>query len=283
MGISLDDGHHPGRMFLFCTGGVTPVTIDVSEKRARFRDLHREGLFALPNPWDLGSLRRLEAMGWRAVATTSSGLAWSLGRADGELSRDDVLAHLGTMCAATDLPVNADFEDGYAEDLGGLADNVRAAVAAGVGGLSIEDQKGGRLYEVSEAVERLAAARAALDGAGADVVLVGRAEGILLGAASLGETVDRLVAYAAAGADCLYAPCVDDLGAIAEIVAAVAPKPVNVLMWGEAMRVADLAALGVRRVSLGGALAAAAWSGFEAAARLFRDEGRVAPRAPSFR
>ncbi|TBW39796.1 isocitrate lyase/phosphoenolpyruvate mutase family protein [Siculibacillus lacustris] len=253
------------------------------EKRARFRRLHEAGCHLLPNPWDLGGARRLEALGFEALATTSSGLAWSLGKADGEATLDEVLAHLRHLCPATDLPINADFEDGYAASLADLARNVAAAIDTGVCGLSIEDQRGGVLSERSAAVDRLTAARAAIDASGADVILVGRAEGILLGAADLADTVGRLVAYAEAGADCLYAPCVADLGAIAEIVAAVAPKPVNVLLWGAAMRVDALAALGVRRVSLGGALAAAAWTGFETAARRFRDEGAVAPRDPSFR
>lgn len=257
--------------------------IDEAEKRARFRALHESGCFLLPNPWDLGSLRRLGGMGFSAVASTSSGLAWSLGKADGTATLNEVLAHLRMLCAATDLPVNADFEDGYAASLDELARNVIAAVEVGVAGLSIEDQKGGLLYDRAEAVDRIAAARAAIDTTGADVVLVGRAEGRLLGTATLDDTIARLVAYAHAGADCLYAPCIEDLGAIAEIVAAVAPKPINVLLWGEAMRVADLAALGVRRVSVGGALAAAAWTGFEIAARLLRDEGRVMPRDPRFR
>lgn len=257
--------------------------LDTREKRARFRALHAAGCFLLPNPWDLGSLRRLEASGFDAVASTSSGLAWSLGRADGSVTCDEALAHLRLLCRSTDLPVNADFEDGYAASLDGVARNVAAAVETGVSGVSIEDQKGGRLYDLSRSVERLRAARAAVDASGADVLLVGRAEGILLGAATLDDTVARLVAYADAGADCLYAPCIEDLGAVAEVVAAVAPKPVNVLLWGETMRVADLAAIGVRRVSVGGALAAAAWAGFEVAARAFRDEGRVMPRDPRFR
>lgn len=255
--------------------------IAVEEKRARFRALHAEGCFVLPNPWDLGSLRRLEVAGFSAVASTSSGLAWSLGRADGEVTRDEVLDHLARLAAATDLPVNADFEDGYAEGLDALSANVAAAVATGIAGLSIEDQRGGRLHDAGEAVERLTAAREAIAATGADVVLIGRAEGILLGTASLADTVERLVAYAQAGADCLYAPCLTDLGAVAEVVAAVAPKPVNVLLWAD-LRVDDLARTGVRRVSLGGALAAAAWKGFDGAVRLLREEGRVAPRGAAF-
>lgn len=256
--------------------------ISVEEKRARFRALHESGCFVLPNPWDVGSLRRLEAAGFVAFASTSSGLAWSLGKADGEATFDEVLAHLSTLVAATDRPINADFEDGYAADLAGLDRTVTAAVATGIAGLSIEDQRDGRLFAAAEAAERIATARAAIDRTGADVVLVGRSEGILLGAAGLAQTVARLVAYADAGADCLYAPCIDDRGAVAELVAAVAPKPVNVLLWGS-LRVADLAALGVRRVSLGGALAAAAWQGFDAAVRRLVEDGAVAPRAPAFR
>lgn len=257
--------------------------ISVEMKRRRFRDLHQDGCFVLPNPWDIGSLRRLEATGFSAVATTSSGLAWSLGKSDGEVTLHEALDHLTTICAATDLPVNADFEDGYAVGLPEFEANVAAAAATGVAGLSIEDQRGGRLFDRAEAVERLAAARAVLDRAVGGAMLIGRAEGVLLGTASLAETVERLVAYAAAGADCLYAPCVTDLGAIAEIVAAVAPKPVNVLLWGEDMRVSDLASRGVRRVSLGGALAAAARTGFDQAVRLLVEEGRVAPRGAAHR
>lgn len=254
------------------------MSLNVAEKRARFRAMHQEGLFLLPNPWDVGGVRRLEAMGYRAIASTSAGLAWSLGRKDYQLTLDEVLAHLTELCAATDLPVNADFENGFADDPDGVAANVALAVATGVCGVSIEDSTRTGLYERSLAVERIAAAREAIDRSGADVVLVGRSEGFIAGRPDWAETLARLVAYGQAGADCLYAPGVTDLGCLRELVAAVAPKPVNVLLWGEAMRVADLAAIGVRRVSTGGALAAAAWSGFEAAARMVLEEGRVPPR-----
>lgn len=254
------------------------MSLTVAEKRARFREMHREGLFLLPNPWDVGGVRRLEAMGYRAIASTSAGLAWSLGRKDYQLTLDEVLAHLTDLAAATDLPVNADFENGFADDPDGVAANVALAVATGICGVSIEDSTRTGLYERPLAVERVAAAREAIDRSGADVVLVGRSEGYIAGRPDWSETLARLVAYAEAGADCLYAPGVTDLGSLRELVAAVAPKPVNVLLWGEAMRVSDLAAIGVRRVSTGGALAAAAWSGFEAAARMVLDEGRVPPR-----
>jgi 2-methylisocitrate lyase-like PEP mutase family enzyme len=251
------------------------MALSVAEKRAAFRALHEDGCFVLPNPWDLGSLRRLERMGFKAVASTSSGFAWSMGREDGDMSRDEVLAHLTMLCGATDLPLNADFEAGFAEDAAGVAANVARAVATGVAGLSIEDRVGRELYETPLAVERMRAAREA---AGSDVVLVGRSEGFLIGLTDLDATIRRLVAYAEAGADCLYAPGIKDIGAIREVVAAVRPKPVNVLLMGPEMRVSELAAAGVRRVSVGGGLAASAWKGFDHAAKLLQDEGWMPPR-----
>ncbi|MBT9288208.1 isocitrate lyase/PEP mutase family protein [Prosthecodimorpha staleyi] len=254
------------------------MAIETAEKRRNFHEMHREGCFLLPNPWDLGSLRRLEAMGFRAVASTSSGLAWTRGRKDYELDRATVLAHLAELAGATDLPVNADFENGFAEAPEGVAESVALAVATGIAGLSIEDAADGALYERDLAVARIAAARAAIDAAGGDTLLVARSEAYLVGRPDLAEVIARLTAFAEAGADCLYAPGMTDLDEIAETVRAVAPKPINVLMRGPDMRVADLAARGVRRVSVGGALAAAAWAGFDAAARLFQEEGRVPPR-----
>jgi 2-methylisocitrate lyase-like PEP mutase family enzyme len=253
------------------------MAVDLAAKRAAFRALHAEGCFVLPNPWDLGSARRLERMGFRALASTSSGLAWSMGREDGELSRDEVLNHLRFLCAATDLPVNADFEAGFADDAEAVAANVALAVGAGVAGLSIEDRTGRELYELGLAVDRIRAAREAIDRTGEDVLLVGRSEGFLIGQTSVDATIKRLVAYAGAGADCLYAPGMKDLTAIAEVVSAVAPKPVNVLLLS-GMRIADLAAAGVRRVSTGGGLAAAAWAGFDRVARQLVEEGTVPPR-----
>lgn len=254
------------------------MAADLATRRAAFRALHREDCFVLPNAWDVGSAVRLARMGFKALASTSSGAAWAMGREDGELSRDAVLVHLRTLVEATDLPVNADFEAGFADDPAGVGANVELAVATGVAGLSIEDRIGKELYEPALAVERIRAAREAIDRTGEDVLLVGRSEGFLIGRTQLDQTIARLTAYAEAGADCLYAPGVNDIGAIREIVAAVAPKPVNVLLIKPEMRVAELAAAGVRRVSVGGGLAAAAWKGFDQAARMLVEEGRMPAR-----
>ncbi|HEX6016445.1 MAG TPA: isocitrate lyase/phosphoenolpyruvate mutase family protein, partial [Geminicoccaceae bacterium] len=182
------------------------MALDLRSKRAAFRSLHDEGCFVLPNPWDIGGVRRLEKLGFVALASTSAGLAWALGREDGEVSRDDVLSHLRVLCASTDLPVNADFEAGFAGWPEEVAANVRLAVDTGVAGLSVEDRTGRELYPLPLAVERIKASREAIDQAGADVVLVGRSEGFLVGRADIDATVERLAAYADAGADCLYAP-----------------------------------------------------------------------------
>jgi 2-methylisocitrate lyase-like PEP mutase family enzyme len=245
---------------------------DLAARRAQFRALHAENCFVLPNPWDAGSARRLQRMGFLALASTSAGAAWAAGRDDGELTRDEVLAHLTMLCAATSLPVNADFEAGFADDPEGVAANAALAAATGIAGLSIEDRTGTTLYDTTLAAERIAAARAALNRAAPDVLLVGRTEGFLIGHTDLAPTIERLLAYARAGADCVYAPGVTDLGAIRELVAAVAPVPVNVLLRGT-LRVADLAACGVRRISTGAALAWAAWTGFEAAAKALHEQG----------
>jgi 2-methylisocitrate lyase-like PEP mutase family enzyme len=255
------------------------MPVDLRARRAAFRALHREGCFVLPNPWDLGSVRRLERLGFKAIASTSAGYAWSLGREDGELSRDEVLDHLRALCAGTDLPVSADFEAGFADDAAGVAANVALAVGTGVAGLSIEDRAGKELYGLTLAAERIRAAREVIDRTGEDVLLVGRSEGFLIGQTDLDATIKRLVAYADAGADCLYAPGIKDISAIAAVVSAVAPKPVNVLLMGPEMSVTELAAVGVRRVSVGGSLAAAAWKGFDQAARLLVDEGRMPARS----
>jgi 2-methylisocitrate lyase-like PEP mutase family enzyme len=247
---------------------------DLNVRRAAFRSLHDEGCFVLPNPWDIGSVRRLEKLGFPALASTSAGMAWTLGLEDGEVALDDVLSHLRLLCAATDLPVNADFEAGFADRPEQVAANVRLACDTGIAGLSIEDRTGRELYPLSLAVERIRASRAAIDQAGVDVVLVGRSEGFLVGRSDIGATIERLVAYADAGADCLYAPGIHDPAHIEAVVAAVAPKPVNVLLRPN-MRVADLAAQGVRRVSVGGSLARAAWAGFDQAAARLRDQGTL--------
>ena len=230
---------------------------DPAAKRAQFRALHREGCFVLPNPWDQGSARLLQHMGFAALASTSSGFAWTTGRPDYAVARDDVLSHLSRLCAATDLPINADFEGGFADAPEEVATNVGLAIQTGVAGLSIEDRRldGGGLYEQAFAVERIKAARAAINRSGQDVILVARTEGLLSDAAALTSAIDRLVAFADAGADCLYAPGVQGREHIAAMVRAVAPKPLNVLMSGPGLSVAELADLGVRRISIGGALA----------------------------
>ena len=239
----------------------------IAERRAAFRALHQQGCFVLPNPWDRGSARFLEHLGFAALATTSSGAAWSRGRPDGSATRDEALDHLADIVGATALPVNADFEDGYGATPDDVAVSVALAVQTGVAGLSIEDASGAQPYDVAVAVERIAAAREAIDASGADVLLVGRSEGFISGRPDLPETLDRLRAYAAAGADCLYAPGIIDPEQVAALVAAVAPKPVNVLVGGPSdLTVHGFAGLGVRRISVGGALAKAAWRGFERAA-----------------
>jgi 2-methylisocitrate lyase-like PEP mutase family enzyme len=239
------------------------MPIDIAAKRTAFRALHESGFFILPNPWDAGSAVRLAARGFKALASTSAGFAWTLGRDDGEVTRDELLAHLRALNEATDLPVNADFEAGFADDPDGVARNVTAALDTGIAGLSIEDRTGKALYPIELAAERIRAATEAMAGSGA--ILVGRSEGFLIGNHDLSATVKRLVAYAEAGADCLYAPGVTDLAAIDEIVAAVAPKPVNVLQMGPQMHPSDLAEIGVRRMSVGSNLARAAWTGFDKA------------------
>ena len=215
----------------------------------------------LPNPWDAGSARLLEHLGFQALASTSSGFAWTTGRPDYAVTRDDVLSHLASLCAATGLPVNADFEGGFADAPQDVAANVALAIDTGVAGLSIEDRMsdGNGLYDLDLAVERIRAARAAIDRSGQDVILVARTEGLLSDAAALAPAIDRLVAFADAGADCLYAPGVQGRENIAVLVRAVAPRPLNVLMFGPGLSVAELADLGVRRISIGGALARTAW------------------------
>jgi 2-methylisocitrate lyase-like PEP mutase family enzyme len=253
------------------------VATSAGETRAAFRALHESGCFVLPNAWDRGSARHLAGLGFPAIASTSSGHAWSVGRPDGGVERDGVLAHLRDLVGATDLPVNADFENGHGTTPDQVAESVALAVGTGIAGLSIEDSTGDParpLFELGDAVERLQAARAAIDASGSDVVLVGRSEGFISGRPDLEETLRRLTSYAEAGADCLYAPGIADTEQIAAVVAAVAPKPVNVLVGGPSdLTVADIAALGVRRISVGGALARAAWGGFDRAARALAERG----------
>jgi len=250
----------------------------VSDKRAAFREMHHAGCFLLPNPWDAGGARLLERLGYRALATTSAGYAWSQGQADGQLSRDDTLAHMRYMAAMSDLPINADFESGFGATPEAVFDSVSLALATGVAGLSIEDSSGDPTQPVrdkAQAVERLQAARAAIDAGGGDTLLVGRAENYFVGRPDLDDTVERLLAYSQAGADCLYAPGLRTREEIQTVVQAVAPKPVNVLIgWNSELTVEALAELGVRRISVGGALARAAWGGFIDAARRMIEQGR---------
>jgi 2-methylisocitrate lyase-like PEP mutase family enzyme len=250
----------------------------IADRRRAFHELHTAGCFVIPNPWDPGTARYLQSLGFKALATTSSGFAWSRACPDNGITRDAALAHLREMVAATDLPVNADFEGGFAADAAGVAEGVRLAVETGVAGLSIEDSTGDPakpLYELPIAVERMRAARRAIDHAGGDTLLVGRAECFLVGRPDLAETITRLKAYSDAGADCLYAPGIRTREQITAVVAAVAPKPVNLLIGSASdLTVSAVAALGVRRVSVGGALARSGWGGFMRAAKLIAEEGR---------
>ena len=249
----------------------------VSDKRAQFRRLHESGCFVMPNPWDVGSALYLRSLGFKALATTSAGFAWARGVADGGVARDAMIAHIAELSEAVDLPFNADFEGGYADEPEGVAESVRLCCGTGVSGLSIEDFTGDRdnpLYPMDKAVARMRAARAAIDKAGGEVLLTGRSEGFIRNRPDLDETIRRLQAYAAAGADCLYAPGVTTREQIAAVVKAVAPKPVNLLIGTPSeLTVADAAALGVRRISTGGALARAAWGGFIRTARQIADAG----------
>lgn len=251
---------------------------DIAAKRRAFAALHQSGCFVIPNPWDAGSARYLQSLGFQALATTSAGFAWSHARPDNGITRDMALAHLHEMVAAVDLPINADFENGFAPDAAGVAESVRLAAQTGVAGLSIEDSTGESarpLFTLDEAVERLRAARGAIDRAGGGVMLVGRAECFLVGRPDLSETIARLQAYANAGADCLYAPGVTTREQIVALVEAVAPKPLNLLVGSASeLTVADIAALGVRRISVGGALARSAWGGFMRSAQMLARQGR---------
>jgi 2-methylisocitrate lyase-like PEP mutase family enzyme len=249
------------------------VNRSVAERRADFRRLHESGCFALPNPWDVGSARLMQHLGFQAVASTSSGSAWSTGRPDYAVSRADVLQHLSAICNAIDLPVNADFESGFAADATGVAASVRLAIDTGIAGLSIEDRDldaDGKLYDLPTAIERLRAARTAIDRSGHDVILVARTEGLLIDPSAVTPAIDRLVAFAEAGADCLYAPGVVDRRDITAMVRAVAPKPLNVLMMRPGLQLAELAELGVRRISVGGGLARVAYGATIQAAEQIR-------------
>ena len=250
----------------------------IADKRRIFRKLHETGCFVIPNPWDIGSARYLRHLGAKALATTSAGFAFTRALPDGGVPRDMMLAHIREIVEATDLPVNADFEAGYARDPAGVAESVRLCGETGVAGLSVEDATGDDgepLYDIDTAVQRMRSARAAIDKAGGDVMLVGRCECYLVGKPDIVETVARLKAYSAAGADCLYAPGIRTREEVAAVVEAVTPKPVNVIRASAAgLSVAELAALGVRRISVGSALARAAWGVFMKAAQEIMTDGR---------
>jgi 2-methylisocitrate lyase-like PEP mutase family enzyme len=247
-----------------------------AERVADFHRLHSSGCFVMPNPWDVGTARALEQLGFPALATTSAGFAWTLGRVDGQVTLEQTLEHLRAVAEAVDVPVNADFEGGYAVDPQQVNDNVKLAAATGIAGLSIEDSTGDEahpLHDFDLAVERIRAARQAIDESATGIVLTARSEGFVVGRPDIDETVRRLTAYAAVGADCLYAPRIGTVEQVAAIVAAVSPKPVNLLINAPFITVAEAAARGVRRISVGGTLARTAWAGFLEAAREIADAG----------
>lgn len=256
---------------------MTAPSFDPRPRRAAFRALHDDGCFVLPNPWDPGSARYLHSLGFQALASTSSGHAWSQAQADGTVSLDETLAHLRTLGAATPLPLNADFGDGFGT-LDEVGSNVTRAIATGVAGISIEDagpDPAHPLRTLEDAVARVRAARRAIDQSGEDVLLIGRAENFFVGRPDLDDAITRLRAYADAGADCLYAPGISTREQIEAVVNAVAPQPVNLLVGAAVpFTLQDIAAMGVRRVSVGGAMARVAWGGMMRASQLLMDEGR---------
>lgn len=249
---------------------------DLTERCRVFRQLHESGCFVIPNPWDRGSARLLVQFGFRALATTSAGYAWSTGHPDNHVTLDMMLHHFREMSLAVDVPINADFEGGFAIAPEDVAGHVSQATTTGIAGLSIEDSTGDPaqpLFEFGLAVERIRAARQAIDASGTGVLLTARSEGFIAGRPDIGETVRRLAAFAEAGADCLYAPGIKTMTDIRAVVTAVAPKPVNVLVTTSFTTLAELADAGVRRVSVGGALARTAWTGFLQAAREMANHG----------
>lgn len=252
------------------------MPLPTADKRANFRKLHESGCFVIPNPFDVGTAKALQHLGFKAIASTSAGFAWTIGKADNRVSVDDVLTHLGAISAAVDIPVNADFEGGFAVEPEGVAINVARAVKAGVAGLSIEDSTGDKakpLYERSLAIARIEAARRAIDADQSGVLLTGRCEAFLWGQADLDLVIDRLKAYADAGADCLYAPGLKTREDIAAVVKAVHPKSVNLLIGASGLSRTEAEDLGVRRISVGGMLARNAWAGFMKAAREMAEKG----------
>jgi len=251
----------------------------MTDRCRAFHQLHSSGCFVIPNPWDVGSARVLAQLGFRALATTSSGFAWSLGRPDNRVSLDEALAHFRSVTDNVDVPVSADFEGGFAIEPAEVAANIARAMATGIAGLSIEDSTGdpsNPLLDFALAVERIQAARHAIDEAGTGTLLTARSEGFIVGRPDLAETIRRLSAYAEAGADCLYAPGIRGKQDIVAVVKAVSPKPVDVLVGSDFATVAELADAGVRRISVGGALARAAWTGFLGAAHEIAERGTFA-------
>ena len=253
------------------------MTASKAADRCRaFRELHQSGCFMIPNPWDAGSARLLTQFGFPALATTSSGFAWSLAKADNHITLPEALAHFRSVTQAVSVPVNADFEGGFAIEPAAVAANVAAATETGIAGLSIEDSTGkasAPLFDLNLAVERVRAARRAIDESGTGILLTGRSEGFIVGRPDIAETIRRLIAYAEAGADCLYAPGIRNRADIVAVVKAVAPKAVNVLVGSDFTTFAELAEFGVRRISVGGALARVAWTGFLEAAKEIADQG----------
>jgi 2-methylisocitrate lyase-like PEP mutase family enzyme len=261
------------------------MPMSLSDKRATFRKLHDSGCFPIPNPFDVGSAKALVQMGFKALASTSAGFAWTIGKADNRVTVDDVCTHLDALCASVDLPVNADFEGGFAHEAEKVAANVTRGVATGVAGLSIEDSTGDTskpLYERTHAIERIKAARGAIDASESGVLLTGRCEGFLVGQDDLTMVIDRLCAYAEAGAECLYAPGIKTREQISAVVKAVAPKPVNLLIGASGLSVAEAADLGVRRISVGGSLARTAWAGFMRAAKEIAEQGTFTELAKGY-
>jgi 2-methylisocitrate lyase-like PEP mutase family enzyme len=247
---------------------------DLKAMRQRFRSMH-DRFFIIPNAWNVGEIRQLEKLGFGAIATTSAGLSASMGRKDLSISRDETLENIRTLCGATDLPINADFEAAFADDADCVGKNVELAALAGVCGISIEDRKGDELYDLKAAVARIGAARNALDKVDPNIVLVGRSEGYLLGNSDVRATIERLKAYSDAGADLLYPPGVSTPADVNAIVEAVAPKPVNILIIRPDMSAKELESLGVRRMSIGGFLAAAASMAFGQAAEQLKSKGTL--------
>jgi len=261
------------------------MAVTTADKRATFRNMHQSGCFVLPNPWDVGSALALQHLGFKALASTSAGFAWSIGKSDNRVTLEDVLQHLDALCGAVDLPVNADFEGGFAHEADKVGINVARAVRTGVAGLSIEDSTGDAeqpLYERELAIARIKAARAAIDADHSGVLLTGRCEGFLVGRDDLDMVIDRLKAYAEAGADCLYAPGIKTKEQISAVVKAVHPKPVNLLIGASGLSVKQAEELGVRRISVGGSLARTAWAGFMRAAREMAEQGTFAELANGY-